>query len=507
MIVRPPPEKPWEINQEQVTILKNTICKGATDIELQFCLTVARRYKLDPFRGQIWFVKRSDRTAEGGYRWIPIVGINGLLHIAARDHKDFGSFEEPEYGPMREIQWKYYEKSGKINAPEWARVTAWKKGHDHPVVATVWWDEVYPDVGAAPLVRQMPRLMLGKCARAQVCRQAYPATDGLYIKEEFQGRDEFTPGGRRIVYEEEPQQNGPDPAIENLRAKGLWCEQHQCAINTNHVRDCPNSAANLKTLAAGKKEEADPSNMPQGQQPEAAKEPTGAGKSTGGEKTAVAMDNPKPAPQGDVELDWTDKTSPIVRGDIANLTPMLEKHCMAKWDGAAPGWRIPPAKAETLREICSQLNFRLTERMPKSEPKSSPGKGQAMPSPPGGSATGGKGKSGASVMPSALPSVVSGIIEQANPQDKPPRVSVLLCTSEKPKVSVWMTTFDKPHFEPLMKAKGKSAEFFITTREKGDKTYTNIVGLKRVGNVTYAEDGKTPEIQNRDREAGQKTLY
>jgi hypothetical protein len=76
---------------------------------------------------------------------------------------------------------------------------------EHPVVATVWWDEIYPDVGAAPLVRQMPRLMLGKCALAQAIRRAYPATDGLYIKEEFQGREQFTETGREIVFNEPAQ--------------------------------------------------------------------------------------------------------------------------------------------------------------------------------------------------------------------------------------------------------------------------------------------------------------
>jgi hypothetical protein len=200
-----PPDKPWQINQEEVTILKNAICKGATDEELKFCLAVARRHKLDPFRGQIWFVKRKDSTAEGGHRWIPIVGIGGMRHIAARDHKDYGSIDEPEFGPMHEISWSYYDKKGKFQAPEWAKVTLWKKGLDHPTVATVFWNEIYPEVGTCPLVRQMPRLMLGKCAEAQGLRRAYPATDGLYIKEEFQGREEFTPSGREIVYKETPQ--------------------------------------------------------------------------------------------------------------------------------------------------------------------------------------------------------------------------------------------------------------------------------------------------------------
>jgi len=200
-----PPDKPWQISQDEVAILKNAICKGATDEELKFCLAVARRHKLDPFRGQIWFVRRRDATAQGGYRWIPIVGIGGMLHIAARDHKDFGSSDAPKFGPMHEVKWSYFQTSGKIQAPEWAEVTLWKKGLEHPVVATVWWDEIYPDVGAAPLVRQMPRLMLGKCALAQAIRRAYPATDGLYIKEEFQGREQFTETGREIVFNEPAQ--------------------------------------------------------------------------------------------------------------------------------------------------------------------------------------------------------------------------------------------------------------------------------------------------------------
>jgi hypothetical protein len=181
-----PPDKPWLLNQSEVELVKNQICKGASDQELQLCLTVARRYKLDPFRGQIWFVKRRDDKVQGGYRWIPIVGIDGLQHIAARDHSDYGSVDEPEFGPMHKVEWHYksreYSKSGSIMAPEWARVRAWKKGADKPTVATVYWDEIYPDVGASPTVRQMPRLMLGQCARAQAIRQIYPATDGLYIR-------------------------------------------------------------------------------------------------------------------------------------------------------------------------------------------------------------------------------------------------------------------------------------------------------------------------------------
>lgn len=205
IVVPAPTKKPWELSAAEVELVKNHVAKGASDSELAFCLGVARRYKLDPFRGQIWFVKRRDKNLDRydrekkekitGYRWIPIVGINGLLHIAARDHKKlFGSIGRPEYGPMIDVEWSQGEwqnnnwvvtKKNKFKAPEWARVEVYKRGDPIPTIGEVYWEEIYPNVDSSPLVRQMPRLMLGKCAKAQGVRAAYPATDGLYIQEEF----------------------------------------------------------------------------------------------------------------------------------------------------------------------------------------------------------------------------------------------------------------------------------------------------------------------------------
>ena len=221
MRIPAPPAQPWNLTLNEVQLVKNHIAKGSTDKELEFCLAVARRHKLDPFRGQIWFVKRRDQTAEGGYRWIPIVGINGLLSVAARDHKDFGTVGEPEFGPMHKVTFQKngQGKSETLTAPEWARVQIWKKGLEHPTTATVYWDEIYPNIDYAPLVRQMPRLMLGKCCIAQGTRRTYPATDGLYIKEEFQGPPEFTPGGR--IMEVSPKQAEAETNWQRREAEGM----------------------------------------------------------------------------------------------------------------------------------------------------------------------------------------------------------------------------------------------------------------------------------------------
>lgn len=210
LVVREPEPKPWQVSQDELTILKNAVCKGASDEELKYCLAVASRYKLDPFKGQIWFTPRWDSQAErsdgekGGKVYVPVVGINGLLHIAARDHADFGTYSEPEFGPMIEVEWidKYDgNRKKKFKAPEWARIEARKKGCAEPTVARVYWEEIYPDVSRAPMVRRMPRLMLGKCAKANATRTSYPETGGLLIPEETHTREfeEFTPGGRLVT--------------------------------------------------------------------------------------------------------------------------------------------------------------------------------------------------------------------------------------------------------------------------------------------------------------------
>jgi len=199
--------RPWDLNREEVELVKKQICPGATDEELKFCLTVARRNRLDPFKGQIWFIPRGRGDQK---KWVPIVGINGLRHIAARDHRDYGSVSEPEYGPMITVTWTRWDKNDRpipmtLKVPEWARVVITKKGCAVPTVGKVFWEEIYPNIDSAPLVRQMPRHMIAKCAEANGQRKAYPSTDGLYIKEEFAAaRPDYTAEGREIIYPDEP---------------------------------------------------------------------------------------------------------------------------------------------------------------------------------------------------------------------------------------------------------------------------------------------------------------
>ena len=68
MVVQAPDPKPWLLSQDEVSLLKNAVCRGATDMEFNTACRFARRYHLDPFRKQIWFV--SALGCEGsGQRW------------------------------------------------------------------------------------------------------------------------------------------------------------------------------------------------------------------------------------------------------------------------------------------------------------------------------------------------------------------------------------------------------------------------------------------------------
>jgi hypothetical protein len=509
------------LNEEEITLVKNHIAKGASDSELQFCLTVARRYKLDPFRGQIWFVKRNDKSAQGGERWIPIVGINGLLHVAARDHRDFGSIEEPEYGPMKKIDWTYYEKKGSINAPEWAKVTAWKKGFEHPIKATVYFEEIYPNVGASPMVRQMPRHMLGKCATAHVVRKAWPGTDGLYIREEFQGPQEFTENGRRIVY---PETQESQPAILDANAphghepgseKAKQAEATLARVEAEDRR----LAEERKVKSSGSKtttQSVDGAYQPTAQ--------TAAVNKTAEPKPSQAASIQQDKPRGTIELDLTIAHDPIIRGDISDLLEMIKKHCTATWQ-ADSWWHILPKDVQTIHAMGQQCNYRVVEILPKqvsagtSEEQAGKGAAKGKAGTPAGPAqthaapktsdakatSGTKTSAAPAASPSSEPQLVAGIIEQANPQSgKSPRLDVLL-RMETSKVGVWMSTFDTKLFPHLTAGKGQQSELIVKKNVKGDKTYTNIVGLKRIGVKEFDEDGKA--ILSVHREPGTPNLF
>jgi hypothetical protein len=197
-----------------------------------------------------------------------------------------------------------------------------------------------------------------------------------------------------------------------------------------------------------------------------------------------------------VEIDWSDPKSPIVRGDIADLLPLMQKHCTLVWH--KDWWHCTPENTKVIGEMCAELGFRLEETGLE---QSSPG---AMPGGTAADRTEGKSRPKANRPPAAAPTLLSGIIEQANMvSGAKPRMDVLLKIDKTKHV---MTSWGQSHWPWLTKGKGQAAELYVEKRTKDDKTYTNIVGLKRCAGTTFDTDGKTPCIDV-NREAGSPTLF
>jgi hypothetical protein len=187
-------------------LLKNYLhMADASDLEVKSCLEVARRYRIDPFKkGQIWFIKRWDSAADNGHGghgaeiYTPQLGIYGMAQLAARDHKDFGTLSQPEYGPETTVE----VEGHKIKGPSWCVVKAFKKGMSEPSVGEVWFEEYCPKKwkNAQVFWATYTHRMLAKCAKAQALREAYPDLAGLMIPEEMdRSLDGFTPEGRQIA--------------------------------------------------------------------------------------------------------------------------------------------------------------------------------------------------------------------------------------------------------------------------------------------------------------------
>jgi len=200
---------------------------------------------------------------------------------------------------------------------------------------------------------------------------------------------------------------------------------------------------------------------------------------------------------GSITFDITRPDTVIVTGDVQNLFAKAPQ-CMSafQWGNTDSLWHVKLADTQFIAKLCVEINFEVRWIEPtkkSSAPQRHAGSGK--PTAKGGAARG-------SSEP-AVPAVVHGTIERVNAgmAGKYPvrQVTVVLPDSTKPTYAC----FDKDLFEDLDKGLGKPASFIL----KRNKDYFNIVGLKQIGSQEYDEDGKTKVIQQKDREAGGRTLF
>ncbi len=162
-----------KFSEQQVQLLKDMF--KLNEAELVLFEHVCAKTGLDPFRNQIYAIKRKDKITIQ-------TGIDGFRLIAERTGK---------YSPGKEPTYSYDQQGKLLSATAYVKKMT-QDGSWHDVSASAFYEEYVQKFNGKPsqFWSQMPHNQLAKCAEALALRKAFPANfSGLYTTEEMAQAD------------------------------------------------------------------------------------------------------------------------------------------------------------------------------------------------------------------------------------------------------------------------------------------------------------------------------
>lgn len=191
------------MSQEQIGLIKRTICANATDDELQLFVAQCNKTGLDPFARQIYAIKRYDSQKGCDVMGIQYA-IDGFRLIAERTGKYAGQLGPWYCGP----DGVWVDVWLRPEAPCAAKVGILRSDFKEPVYATANYRsfvQTTRDGKPTKFWLKMPEVQLAKCAESQGLRKAFPQElGGAYTGEEM---------AQSTNDEDEPEQPRQRPAV------------------------------------------------------------------------------------------------------------------------------------------------------------------------------------------------------------------------------------------------------------------------------------------------------
>ena len=174
----------WMTDNEKKIIKNQFFPSSATTTEMQYCMSVAEKFNLNPILKQIFFVPR--KTKVNG-QWVdkvePLAGRDSFLTLAHRSGKFSGIETTAEIKPTAKLMNGEWEQSNDLVAI----CKVFRAGMERPVIVEVAYSEYVQktkDGVVTKFWKEKPETMLKKVAESQALRKAFDIT-GLYAEEEI----------------------------------------------------------------------------------------------------------------------------------------------------------------------------------------------------------------------------------------------------------------------------------------------------------------------------------